>query len=66
MWSLRDQGRPTEDSLKYSMHLILTDTEGGLPVVCGARNHLAFDKRGVSVDGKALKDVVKDSELSDL
>jgi len=48
------------------MHLILTDTEGGLPVVCGARNHLAFDKRGVSVDGKALKDVVKESELSEL
>jgi len=54
------------DNLKYSMHLILTDTEGGLPVVCGARNHLAFDKRGVSVDGKALKDVVKESELSEL
>ncbi|CAL1136054.1 unnamed protein product [Cladocopium goreaui] len=51
------------DNLKYSMHLILTDTEGGLPVVCGARSHLGFDKRGVTVDGKPLKDVVKEHEL---
>lgn len=51
------------DNLKYSMHLILTDTEGGLPVVCGARNHLGFDKRGVTVDGKPLKEVVKEHEL---
>jgi len=48
------------DSLKYSMHLILTDTEGGLPVVCGARNDLGRnEKGGITVDGKALKDVVK-------
>lgn len=51
------------DNLKYSMHLILTDTEGGLLVVCGARNHLGFDKRGVTVDGKPLKEVVKEHEL---
>ncbi|CAJ1388311.1 unnamed protein product [Effrenium voratum] len=47
------------DDLKYSMHLILTDTEGGLPVVCGARNRLRFDGKSVTVDGKALRDVVK-------
>ena len=51
-----------QDNLKYSMHLILTDTEGGLPVVCGARNHLGFDKRGVTVDGRPLKDVVKEMD----
>ncbi|CAE7633394.1 unnamed protein product [Symbiodinium sp. CCMP2592] len=43
------------DALKYSMHLILTDTEGGLPVVCGARNMLRFDGKKVTVDGKPLK-----------
>lgn len=53
----------SQDNLKYSMHLILTDTEGGLLVVCGARNHLGFDKRGVTVDGKPLKEVVKEHEL---
>jgi len=42
------------DKLKYSMHLILTDTVGGLPVVCGARNELAFNGSTVSVDGKPL------------
>jgi len=49
------------DSLKYSMHLILTDTEGGLPVVCGARSTLGFDGKAVSVDRKALKDVLKET-----
>jgi len=43
------------DRLKYSMHLILTDTEGGLPVVCGAQNMLRFDGKHVSVDGKVLQ-----------
>lgn len=42
------------DSLKYSMHLILTDTVGGLPVVCGAHKQLSFNHGKVSVDGKAL------------
>lgn len=42
------------DSLKYSMHLILTDTVGGLPVVCGARNELSFDNGIIQVDGKPL------------
>mmetsp|Transcript_117218 Transcript_117218/g.250486 ORF Transcript_117218/g.250486 Transcript_117218/m.250486 type:complete len:305 (-) Transcript_117218:75-989(-) len=45
------------DKLKYSMHLILTDTEGGLPVVCGARNELAFNGQTVTVDGTPLKSV---------
>lgn len=43
------------DRLKYSMHLILTDTEGGLPVVCGARNVLDFDRKKISIDGKPFK-----------
>jgi len=44
------------DRLKYSMHLILTDTEGGLPVVCGSQHDLGFDgKNKVAVDGVALK-----------
>lgn len=51
------------DNLKYSMHLILTDTEGGLPVVCGARNQLHFDGRAITVDGKPLKEVVTASDL---
>merc|ERR1719230_175945 len=42
------------DKLKYSMHLILTDTEGGLPVVCGASKKLSFDGRYVYVNGKRL------------
>ena len=45
------------------MHLILTDTEGGLPVVCGARNQLRFHGGAITVDGKPLKDVVEDSDL---
>lgn len=53
----------TKDNLKYSMHLILTDTEGGLPVVCGARNQLHFDGRAITVDGKPLKEVVTASDL---
>lgn len=40
------------DKLKYSMHLILTDTEGGLPVVCGAGKKLSFDGKKVMIDGK--------------
>merc|ERR1712183_206665 len=32
------------DRLKYSMHLILTDTVGGLPVECGASKTLSFDR----------------------
>lgn len=43
------------DKLKYSMHLILTDTEGGLPVVCGSTKTLAFDGSKVFVDGAPLK-----------
>jgi len=43
------------DKLKYSMHLILTDTEGGLPVVCGAHQMLSFDGRKVGVNGIPLK-----------
>lgn len=43
------------DKLKYSMHLILTDTEGGLPVVCGATKKLAFAGGKVSIDGAPLK-----------
>lgn len=42
------------DKLKYSMHLILTDTEGGLPVVCGANRKLSFQGGKVMVDGKPL------------
>lgn len=42
------------DWLKYSMHLLLTDTVGGLPVVCGAGNQLAFERGKVLVDGAAL------------
>jgi endonuclease-3 len=42
------------DNLKYSMHLILTDTEGGLPEVCGATKKLSYDGGKVKVDGKAL------------
>lgn len=42
------------DNLKYSMHLILTDTEGGLPEVCGATNKLSFEGGKVKVDGKHL------------
>lgn len=48
-----DQAFP--DKLKYSMHLILTDTVGGLPVVCGAHRKLSFDGKKVYVDGQALK-----------
>jgi len=43
------------DKLKYSLHLILTDTEGGLPVVCGARDELAFDGKTITVNGTPLK-----------
>jgi endonuclease-3 len=42
------------DRLKYSMHLILTDTVGGLPVICGASHELSFDGRKVKVDGSQL------------
>lgn len=42
------------DELKYSMHLILTDTVGGLPVVCGAQRKVSFVGGNVIVDGKAL------------
>jgi len=47
------------DSVKYSMHLILTDTVGGLPVVCGARNELAFTGSALQVDGQPLTKFVK-------
>jgi len=43
------------DKLKYSMHLIMTDTEGGLPVVCGSTKTLSFNGGKVLVDGKCLK-----------
>jgi len=43
------------DELKYSMHLIWTDTEGGLPVVCPARKVLGFDGRQISIDGDVLR-----------
>eukprot|EP00928_Gymnodinium_smaydae_P045496 TRINITY_DN30323_c0_g1_i1.p1 TRINITY_DN30323_c0_g1~~TRINITY_DN30323_c0_g1_i1.p1 ORF type:complete len:334 (+),score=32.29 TRINITY_DN30323_c0_g1_i1:72-1004(+) len=43
------------DKLKYSMHLILTDTEGGLPVVCDSQKTLGFDGKKVSVNGVPLK-----------
>lgn len=42
------------DKLKYSMHLILTDTDGGLPVVCGSTKKLSYAGGKVMVDGKAL------------
>mmetsp|Transcript_111827 Transcript_111827/g.311198 ORF Transcript_111827/g.311198 Transcript_111827/m.311198 type:complete len:377 (+) Transcript_111827:62-1192(+) len=44
------------DSLKYSMHLILTDTRNGLPVDCPARRSLSFDanKGKIFVDGHEL------------
>lgn len=45
------------DQVKYSMHLILTDTVGGLPVVCGSSSTLSFDGKEVRVDGKRLADV---------
>merc|ERR1719378_1239912 len=38
------------DELKYSMHLIMTDTEGGLPVVCGSTKRLSFDGRKIFID----------------
>lgn len=40
------------DKLKHSMHLILTDTEGGLPVVCGSSKTLSFDGRKIMIDGR--------------
>jgi len=43
------------DNLKYSMHLILTDTVGGLPTVCGAYQNLGFDGRHILVDSEPLK-----------
>jgi endonuclease-3 len=42
------------DKLKYSMHLILTDTVGGLPVVCGSTKKLSFSGSKVFIDGKAV------------
>eukprot|EP00927_Polykrikos_kofoidii_P047479 TRINITY_DN41656_c0_g1_i1.p1 TRINITY_DN41656_c0_g1~~TRINITY_DN41656_c0_g1_i1.p1 ORF type:complete len:357 (-),score=54.25 TRINITY_DN41656_c0_g1_i1:36-1043(-) len=52
------------DWLKYSMHLILTDTIGGLPVVCGSQRTLGFDgDRGVFVDGQPLSKVVSASGM---
>lgn len=55
-------GKP-KDQLKYSMHLILTDTEGGLPVVCGARKQLGYDGRSITVDGRPLSQAVKASDI---
>jgi endonuclease-3 len=43
------------DELKYSMHLILTDTVGGLPVVCGSQRRLGFDGKSVTVNDVPLK-----------
>lgn len=43
------------DDLKFSMHLILTDTEGGLPTVCPASKVVAFDGNHITVDGEKLK-----------
>merc|ERR1719159_1036893 len=44
------------DDLKYSMHLILTDTTGGLPVRCPASSELGFDgAKLVTVDGAPLR-----------
>lgn len=50
------------DRLKYSMHLLLTDTDGGLPVVCNARNVLSFDGKAAFVDGRPLQEVVKEKK----
>jgi len=47
------------DGLKYSMHLILTDTVGGLPTVCPARSVLGFGGGKVTVDGVPLRDAVR-------
>lgn len=47
------------DRLKYSMHLILTDTVGGLPVHCGAKKQLGFDGHHVTIDGEPLHAVIK-------
>lgn len=45
------------DDLKYSMHLILTDTVNGLPVDCPARRLLRFDRENgiIFVDGQKLR-----------
>jgi len=48
------------DRLKYSMHLILTDTLGGLPTVCTARDSLAFEAGAVLVNGRPLREVVRE------
>uniref|UniRef100_A0A7S2VS36 HhH-GPD domain-containing protein n=1 Tax=Zooxanthella nutricula TaxID=1333877 RepID=A0A7S2VS36_9DINO len=47
------------DRLKYSMHLILTDTTGGLPTVCTARDTLSFDGKGAYINDQPLREVVR-------
>lgn len=48
------------DRLKYSLHLILTDTEGGLPTVCAARDSLGFKAGAVLVNSRPLREVVRE------
>lgn len=52
------------DSLKYSLHLILTDTRNGLPVHSPAQKVLEVAKSGkvILVDRKPLASVVKDAK----
>lgn len=52
------------DRLKYSMHLILTDTTGGLPTTCTARDELSFDGKGVRVNGSSLREAVRGRGLA--
>merc|ERR1712224_1092220 len=47
------------NDLKYSMHLILTDTKNGLPVHCPARKVLSKDGASILVDKQPLTAVVK-------
>lgn len=50
------------DNLKYSLHLILTDTKNGLPVHCPAQKVLSRSGTGVFVDKKPLASVVRDAK----
>lgn len=47
------------DELKYSLHLLMTDTTGGLPTVCGANKTLTFDGGVVRVDTATLAQAIK-------
>eukprot|EP00405_Crypthecodinium_cohnii_P014833 CAMPEP_0206464192 /NCGR_PEP_ID=MMETSP0324_2-20121206/27069_1 /ASSEMBLY_ACC=CAM_ASM_000836 /TAXON_ID=2866 /ORGANISM="Crypthecodinium cohnii, Strain Seligo" /LENGTH=279 /DNA_ID=CAMNT_0053936775 /DNA_START=198 /DNA_END=1037 /DNA_ORIENTATION=+ len=51
------------DRLKYSMHLIMTDTERGLPTVCTARDTLSLKNGKLFVNDKPLLEVARDSGL---